>query len=198
MQAEECNEDGGDCSNFIHDYPDCNVDEPELIGDGHCDGMPYFTEDCGMDGSDCELCNIARPAWIGNGICNGGAYLSEDCSYDGGDCNQCLEETGVNPIHLGDGYCDQELNTTTCGWDGFDCLDTSDPRTQCQVEDKTKLGDGNCDGGVYNSEECQWDQGDCLKCNAIVPDETKIGKIICEKDDMGVVGDFQMLVQELT
>ena len=77
-------------------------------------------------------------------------------------------------------------------------MDTSDPRTQCQVEDKTKLGDGNCDGGVYNSEECQWDQGDCLKCNAIVPDETKIGKIICEKDDMGVVGDFQMLVQELT
>lgn len=32
------------------------------------------------------------------------------------------------------------------------------------------------DGGIYNTEECNYDDEDCLECNALVPVPTKIGK----------------------
>ena len=35
------------------------------------------------------------------------------------------------------------------------------PVPKCKVENTTKLGDGICDGGPYNSEQCNWDHGDC-------------------------------------
>jgi hypothetical protein len=38
------------------------------------------------------------------------------------------------------------------------------------------LGDGHCDGGVFNTQECGWDDGDCIICNSVVPDPSKIGK----------------------
>ena len=55
---------------------------------------------------------------IGNGICDGGDTVAEECSIDGGDCDICLDQTGTDPGNIGDGYCDVNLNTTACNWDG--------------------------------------------------------------------------------
>jgi hypothetical protein len=49
---------------------------------------------------------------------------------------------------------------------GFYCLNPSASRSSmtpngCVVEFEDRLGDGNCDGGNYNSLACEWDFGDC-------------------------------------
>lgn len=35
----------------------------------------------------------------------------------------------------------------------------------CNVPDKSKLGDGFCDGGEYNTKFCRYDGGDCVNVN---------------------------------
>lgn len=174
-----CNYDGQDCSAFVKNFPDCSVPEPERIGNGHCDGNIYFTSSCGMDGGDCALCNVTYTAWVGDGICDGNQYLTDECSLDGGDCDSCLA-SGADPKSIGDGICHPELNTTECGWDGHDCMDN--PKLEpCIVEHEEWLGDGHCDGGLYNTAACAYDSGDCLECNAIVlGNQTKIGNGICD------------------
>jgi hypothetical protein len=54
----ECGWDGGDC--IVEGYPDCHIDEPNLLGDGRCcctfscDAVDQiWTEECGWDGGDC-------------------------------------------------------------------------------------------------------------------------------------------------
>ena len=42
-----------------------------------------------------------------------------------------------------------------CGLDHGDCDD-------CKVDDRSRIGDGVCDGGIFNTEECGWDGRDCL------------------------------------
>ena len=44
---------GGDCEEFNAKYPNCNVDYPESIGNGGCDGGAYNTTECGFDGGVC-------------------------------------------------------------------------------------------------------------------------------------------------
>lgn len=53
MKLNACFEDGGDCTDFITKYPDCNVPMPGLVANGFCDGFPYFSKDCGNDGGEC-------------------------------------------------------------------------------------------------------------------------------------------------
>ena len=36
---------------------------------------------------------------------------------------------------------------------------------KCRASDKSKLGNGLCDGGLYNTEECGFDDGDCTAFN---------------------------------
>jgi len=50
MKSHSCFEDGGDCTDFISSYSNCNVDFPDLIANGFCDGFPYFSSECGNDG----------------------------------------------------------------------------------------------------------------------------------------------------
>ena len=50
----ECNYDGGDCTEFNENYPNCNVDSPYKVGDNFCDKGDYDTEECGYDGGDCD------------------------------------------------------------------------------------------------------------------------------------------------
>lgn len=79
-----CLVQGKDCSLFLSRYPNCKVDEPELVGNGQCDGSSYYSPSCGWDGGDCSQCNIADLGnVIGNGICEGNA-LSNECGWDGG------------------------------------------------------------------------------------------------------------------
>lgn len=44
--------------------------------------------------------------------------------------------------------------TEECGFEYGDCKD-------CQVDDYSLLGNGHCDEGLYNTEACLWDGGDC-------------------------------------
>ena len=144
ITAPACNADGNDCSSFISEFPECEVPEPERIGNGHCDGLPYFSHACRMDGDDCATCNVTYVSWIGDGICDGGDYGSLGCSIDGGDCTECFSHTNLTDTSkIGDGICDIELNTTSCGWDGFDCLDEVKP-IPCIVETREWLGNGKC------------------------------------------------------
>jgi len=203
LKVNACNNDGGDCNEFVDSYPDCDVPRPNKVGNGYCgklywiakrsrsfssvscsnfveivsDGGDYFTAACGWDGDDCAACAAANMMLIGNGICNGGETLTDACSFDGGDCEECFQLTGADPSSIGDGYCDIALNTTGCGYDGFDCLDGFGSNPTCRVPDKSKLGDGRCDGGVYNTEACDYDNGDCLVCNSKVKSPKRIGRL---------------------
>ena len=65
-----------------------------------------------------------------------------------------------NPVWIGNGYCNGQVNTAECGWDGGDCLVDGNP--DCHVEYPFKIGNLACDEGDYNTAECGWDGGDCL------------------------------------
>ena len=39
--------------------------------------------------------------------------------------------------------------------------------SSCFAEDPSRLGNGECDGGEYNTEECGWDGGDCIEHNSL-------------------------------
>lgn len=70
MTTLACNKDGKDCTEFLNAYPDCEVPEPELVGNGHCDGHPYSSPQCKNDGGDCDKeCDVENPDWIGDGYC---------------------------------------------------------------------------------------------------------------------------------
>jgi hypothetical protein len=147
LETAACDYDGHDCTLFKRNYPDCDVPEPERLGNGHCDGNVYFTTSCGYDGGDCNLCHVTYPSWIGDGICDGNQYLTTGCSLDGGDCDACLAH-GADAKLIGDGLCQLELNTTECGWDGHDCL-LQAKLEPCRVDNHEWLGDGYC-GKVFN------------------------------------------------
>jgi hypothetical protein len=95
MKRQACNEDGGDCSAFLKEYPDCNVVQPEKIGNGICDGYPYDTPQCKNDGGDCGYqdpypdCDVPNKNKLGNNRCDGGDFNTESCGWDGGDCSVC-------------------------------------------------------------------------------------------------------------
>lgn len=61
---------------------------------------------------------------------------------------------------IGDGECNSEFNLPECGFDGGDC---------CPVMEDDRLGDGYCDGYVFNTEICGFDDGDCLEFNEKYP-----------------------------
>jgi hypothetical protein len=128
VDVEACNNDGGDCDEFLYYYPDCHVPNANRVGNGICDGGIYFTQECEMDGGDCDDCNVPHKGWVGDSICDGGPYMTKGCSMDGGDCRACNKQIRqmkkFNSSNVGDGKCDIELNTTACSYDGYDCIDS--------------------------------------------------------------------------
>jgi hypothetical protein len=184
-----CSFDGGDCYDFNIEFPDCKALNAYEVGDGTCQDEHNIAE-CGYDGGDCCRKRLKDPTFLGDGNCNGGLYNTVDCAYDSGDCDlfrknhpfcpdldlqEDLYKDDGSPIALGDGVCDfiPEYMTKECGYENGDCID-------CQVPDPSRLGNGICDGGLYNTKECGFDVGDCDKCNSIIDDYSRVGDGVCD------------------
>ena len=63
---------------------------------------------------------------------------------------------------LGDGICHNfgKYNTAGCAFDNGDCLEFNRQHPGCKAEYIDLLGDGRCDGGDYNTQECGFDFGE--------------------------------------
>ena len=48
------------------------------------------------------------------------------------------------------------------------------------VEDIDRIGDGVCNGGIYNSERCNYDGDVCSVCNRVVDNFRRIGDGVCD------------------
>jgi len=189
-----CGWDGSDCLILNDRYPDCEIEDPSLLGDGECNTGKYNTLLCGFDNGDCAdinkaieaihpNCNVEIWTFVGDGICNGGEYYSEECGWDGSDCMNCT----VDDMSLvGDGLCHGgAYNSKECSFDGGDCFEFNEVYPNCRVEDPSLVGDGFCHGGDYNTPECGWDGGDCVDENNVF--EAKYPN--CNVDNMLLVGD---------
>lgn len=176
---------------YVDPYPNCA--SSSYAADGDCDSFTN-TPACGWDGGDCcnstcvdstytcgddasdyactdpsapdafPECEVSSRSYLGDGDCDGGDYNGWKCGWDGGDC---CESTCTN-------------NTYTCGSSGFDeCKDPNSPGAypECGATSKSFLGDGDCDGGDYNTMSCSWDGGDC--CNSTCVERT----YSCSSDD---------------
>lgn len=164
----QCNFDGGDCLNFNMAFPHCKSLNAYEVGDGTCQEK-HNTKECGFDAGDC--CLISKDdIYLGDGQCHGGKYNTEACAYDQGDCDQfrydnpscsdsifrTINRADGTPMKLGDGICDfvLEYMTVECNYEYGDC-------SECRVPDSSRLGNGICDGDLYNTEACRFDLGDC-------------------------------------
>lgn len=158
-------------------YANCDVFDFDRVGDGYCDrDLEYNNGECGFDGGDC--CESTCVGWL----CGSNGY---DCR-DPADPNHATNQNCIgDPLYLGDGACDDILNSAECNYDGGDCCestcvlwycgykgyDCKDPDAPDYDEWRppyncsanfTFLHDGLCDS-EYNTEECVWDGGDCCE-----------------------------------
>uniref|UniRef100_A0A7S1TZS8 LNR domain-containing protein n=1 Tax=Phaeomonas parva TaxID=124430 RepID=A0A7S1TZS8_9STRA len=104
---------------------------------------------------------------------------SDAATFFTGDFGSCVG--GLFETYTADGYCDPEMNTDACGWDGGDCCEQTcvsgspftcgvngyncvNPTGDCDFA--TALGNGVCNLEA-NIDECSWDGGDCCAstCN---------------------------------
>jgi len=88
----------------------------------------------------------------------------------------------INTAAIGDGKCDDSLNTEACGWDDGDCP-ALNVFAGCNVPDPFRIGNGICDSRPpYFTAECKWDGGDCSPegyPECIVPYPEGIGDGFC-------------------
>ena len=125
-----------------NDVPEFSV--PKGCEDGYkaVDGLPG--------------CCVPEPAYHGDGACDADApYNTPLCNFDGGDC--CRETCDLkNSIY--------KCRSVEYGPFGFFCLDPDLKEyidsSACIVPDKSKIGDGECNGLEYNNAACGYDGGD--------------------------------------
>ena len=65
----------------------------------------------------------------------------------------------ANDNFLGDGICQNfdKYNTAGCNFDDGDCTEFNKKFPDCKAEYEVFLGDGICNGGEYNTPECDFD-----------------------------------------
>jgi hypothetical protein len=81
----QCGFDGGDCTEFNLDYPNCDVFDPLQVGNGYYNNdTKYNVEECEYDGGDC--CSVINSTLLGDKTCHGGYFNNGRCGYDNGDC----------------------------------------------------------------------------------------------------------------
>ena len=183
FNCEECGFDGGDCQPNIcfstSDHNHCIVPNNikcDWYKDGDCDAA-FNNSKCCFDGGDCEvagsnteLCDLT----VNDGQC---PITFEDCvdnpAYDLGllsceELDSCFIPPWTSCSRIGDGSCDQSLNTKECYFDGGDCQPKIciEAGIKCIVESGLSCeygpGDGLCDDEL-NTEECNFDHGDCFE-----------------------------------
>ena len=142
----------------------------------------------GSNGCDFEalanLVDVNHIPRFGDGICDSGAYNNAECLFEDGDCIEC--NARVHDVLLtGDGVCHGGAhNSQVCNWDAGDCYEFNEKYPLCMVN-KTLvviqnnatmkhvpiIGDGICNSGLYNNENCGYEDGDCHACNTILDEK---------------------------
>ena len=157
-----CQFDFGDCDKFNERYPDCEVANPNKVGDGKCDPNPFtgkfmdqLTGECGIDGGDCD----SRFPVTGEKV-DVIASLYPNCN------------AGIFEALIGNGRCNVlGLNIKECGWDGGDCVQYNEDYPDCDADWPRNIGNGRCSGkvGGYDTLECKYDGGDCTAFREMYP-----------------------------
>eukprot|EP00903_Cladosiphon_okamuranus_P014618 g13556.t1 len=172
------------------------------IGDGYCNEENNNAE-CNYDGGDCCECTCVAPPR------NDDYYVYADDPYVG--CGAgfacidpnapCVNDDDItvdlidicDTVRMANAFCDQDLNTPECNYDGGDCCSCTcedkpnqecggrdgfaciDPDAQCVDDDDITvnmleecgwvggIGNGYCDE-ENNKEACNYDGGDCCQC----------------------------------
>ena len=154
--------------------------------------------------------NTATVAWSNwdSNEPNNGNY-QEDCAHL---YNKRIEDD-CNYHRLGNNYCNDENNNEKCNWDGGDCCGNDRNTDFCSVCecfepkgfevpqcDWKQMKDGICNDET-NTEECNWDVGDCCdenvdmttcsSCECLEPARWNdnncedFRRFICEREDTG-------------
>ena len=99
FNVPECSMDGGDCNKFNQLFPFCRTIKDSsliniaLIGNGVCDGYPYNSESCLLDGGDCRedaiYCDSSLKGKLRDGKCDTDLNVWK-CHFDRGDCFQTM------------------------------------------------------------------------------------------------------------
>eukprot|EP00903_Cladosiphon_okamuranus_P008222 g7915.t1 len=182
------------------------------IGNGYCDEGNNNAE-CNYDGGDCCECTCVAPprtddfyygyySYYGSYVGCGGGFACIDPNapcVDDDDITVGLVDT-CDTVRMANAYCDEELNTPECNYDGGDCCSCTcvdkpnqecgrwgwfaciDPDAQCVDDDDITvdmleecdwiggIGNGYCDQG-NNKEACNYDGGDCCSCTCVAQDD---------------------------
>ena len=171
-----------------------------LLGDNECQPRCYVPE-CNFDEGDCaadKQCHCPL-AWLDNTHCDANCH-TPNCDMDGGDCDcdcdgdaasmsqdcrrQCKVDSPCQDSFVyGDGFCDAELNTLACNYDGGDCKQ-EDEKECSEGCPASLLGNGFCDTQC-NTSDCLFDGSDCVTEEACGNDGCRLwqrGDGFCQKE----------------
>ena len=169
--------------NMQSKYPDCDVKNLYWLNDDACDGAKYNNAACGWDGGDClfeKSHNKQCTGSIGSIWTNKSrAWCQDKCTEQNIKCEAYDFTPSSGKCIIFRNYQSEKNNVLSNCWRMKQTPVISDEEyPNCHVEIQAKIGDGNCDGGQYNTEDCGWDGGDCLS-NCHVDNPEWIGDGFC-------------------